>query len=213
MIGQDAPWLRDGGRPARRTLARRRREGDRPAGRLHRRRRRSGLGTSMWRSTASPPEDQTARVRVKSRGAVAPWLFTSDDPSYKATIPSPPAAPGTRAEPSGARVPPDPSANSSTIPLAPVCAYRNRPSLEIAESTVPGSVERVTEQREGAARFLADMAERPTTGVAREEVPAEAGDPAGRGLPRAHRAEFGDRAVGVQTKLANALLPASATRR
>ena len=33
-----------------------------------------------------------------------------------------------------------PTANSSTIPLRPVCTYRNRPPAAEAASTVPGSV-------------------------------------------------------------------------
>jgi len=37
-------------------------------------------------------------------------------------------------------VPPAPTANSSTIPLPPVCTYRNRPLCDADASTVPASV-------------------------------------------------------------------------
>jgi hypothetical protein len=54
-----------------------------------------------------------------------------------ATIPSPPTAPGTVTAPILARAPVAATLNSSTIPLPPVCTYRNRPP---AASTAPGSV-------------------------------------------------------------------------
>src|SRR5262249_40300351 len=58
----------------------------------------------------------------------------------EATIPSPPTAPGTVTAPILVSAPPAPTPNSSTIPLPPVCTYRNRPPAADAASTAPGSV-------------------------------------------------------------------------
>ena len=55
-------------------------------------------------------------------------------------MPSAPAAPGTVTEPMPVSEPPEPTRNSSTMPFAPVSAYRYRPSAEDVASTVPASV-------------------------------------------------------------------------
>src|SRR5215469_4126916 len=55
-------------------------------------------------------------------------------------MPSPPTAPGTVTLPTLVSAPAGLTANSSTMPAAPVSTDRNWPSGEAAESTVPASV-------------------------------------------------------------------------
>jgi acyl-CoA reductase-like NAD-dependent aldehyde dehydrogenase len=54
-------------------------------------------------------------------------------------MPSPPTAPGTVTAPTLVSDPSLPMRYASTMPFAPVCAYRKRPSDDTAASTVPGS--------------------------------------------------------------------------
>ena len=72
------------------------------------------------RSKSGP--DRVARPSAASRRRVVstswpPWPVDSQ----KATMPSPPIAPGTTTEPMGVSDPPGPTWNSSTVPVAPVC--------------------------------------------------------------------------------------------
>ena len=60
--------------------------------------------------------------------------------SYTAAMPSAPTAFGTVTEPIAVSEPSPFTRNSSTMPLAPVWVYRNRPSAEAEASTVPPSV-------------------------------------------------------------------------
>src|SRR5262249_28199308 len=65
------------------------------------------------------------RGEVWGRGGCRPALALGC--GYAAAIPSPPTAPGTGMLPIWVSVPPA-TENSSTMPLPPVCTYRNWPS-------------------------------------------------------------------------------------